>query len=70
MTKAEDELRTEIGIIGNMMMIMVLDMGGKVSIPRDRWEEIQHIVLRRVYDEEADADVLEIVTNQGNEVLM
>ena len=65
-----DEYKSELGVLGNLMMILVLEAGGAVSINRDRWEEIRHMVLHREYDPETNCDVLEIVTNKGNKVLM
>ena len=65
-----DEFQHELGILGNVVMILVLEAGGTVSINRDRWEEIRNMVLHREYDPETNCDVLEIVTNKGNKVLM
>ena len=65
-----DDAQTELGILGNILILLTIDAGGKIVMPRDRWKEINNVVARRDYDEKLDADVIEIITNQSDEVLM
>ena len=65
-----DELeKMEFIVLGNILILLVLDAGGKVVISRDRHEEIHNLVMKREYDEETNSDTLEI-TGITNEVMM
>lgn len=65
----EHDQEVEFGILGNLLLILALDAGGKLTISRDRWKEIDGVLLRREYDQKTNSDTLEII-GTDNEVLM
>lgn len=65
-----DDMRAEFDILGNILILLALDAGGSISMPRKRWQEIDLVVARREYDEETDTDTITIISNKDIEVLM
>lgn len=65
----DDDRVAEFQILSNMLLVLVYDAGGRIEIPRKRWEDIYKLTAQRYHDEEKDIDVIEIITQQS-EVLM
>lgn len=59
----------EFQILSNILLVLAYDAGGRIEIPRKRWEDIHQLTAQRYHDEENDVDVIEILTKQS-EVLM
>lgn len=65
----DHDAMAEFQILSNILLVLAYDAGGRIEVPRERWQDIHNLTAQRYHDEEGDIDVIEILTKQG-EVLM
>ena len=66
----DHDVAAEFQILSNILLVLAYDAGGRLEIPRERWQDIHKLTARRFHDEESDTDVIEIMSNKQSEVLM